>query len=137
LIFGFIDDKIGGKRTIAISLFFLTLSTAIGAVAQNRLWFWISACGIGFFVGPNQSASRSLMARLVPQKHESEFFGFFALSGKATAFVGPLLLGLLSDAYGQRVGVASVLLFFVVGGILLWRVDERKGIAVASGGFTT
>ncbi len=73
------------------------------------------------------------MARFVPKQHESEFFGFFAFSGKATAFLGPLLLGLLADAYNQRVGVASVVLFFIVGGVLLWRVDEQRGIAAGSG----
>ena len=137
LLFGFVDDRIGGKRTIAISLAFLALSTAIGAVAPDRKWFWVAGCGIGFFLGPNQSASRSLMARFVPKEHESEFFGFFALSGKATAFLGPWLLGVLADAYDQRVGVASVLLFFVVGGVLLWRVDEDTGIAVGSSALTS
>ena len=132
-IFGFVDDRIGGKTTIAISLIFLVVATVVGAVAPNRAWFWVAGCGIGFFLGPNQSASRSLMARFVPKQHESEFFGFFAFSGKATAFLGPLLLGLLADAYNQRVGVASVVLFFIVGGVLLWRVDERRGIAAGSG----
>ena len=132
-IFGFVDDRIGGKTTIAISLVFLVVATVVGAVAPNRAWFWVAGCGIGFFLGPNQSASRSLMARFVPKQHESEFFGFFAFSGKATAFLGPLLLGLLADAYNQRVGVASVVLFFIVGGVLLWRVDERRGIAAGSG----
>ena len=73
------------------------------------------------------------MARFVPKKHESEFFGFFASSGKATAFLGPWLLGLLADAYNQRVGVASVVLFFMVGSLLLWRVDEQQGIIAGSG----
>ena len=132
-IFGFVDDRIGGKTTIAISLVFLVVATVVGAVAPNRAWFWVAGCGIGFFLGPNQSASRSLMARFVPKQHESEFFGFFAFSGKATAFLGPLLLGLLADAYNQRVGVASVVLFFIVGGVLLWRVDEQRGIAAGSG----
>ena len=132
-IFGFVDDRIGGKTTIAISLVFLVVATVVGVVAPNRAWFWVAGCGIGFFLGPNQSASRSLMARFVPKQHESEFFGFFAFSGKATAFLGPLLLGLLADAYNQRVGVASVVLFFIVGGVLLWRVDEQRGIAAGSG----
>ena len=132
-MFGFVDDRIGGKTTIAISLVFLVVATVVGAVAPNRAWFWVAGCGIGFFLGPNQSASRSLMARFVPKQHESEFFGFFAFSGKATAFLGPLLLGLLADAYNQRVGVASVVLFFIVGGVLLWRVDEQRGIAAGLG----
>ena len=131
-VFGFVDDRLGGKTTIGISLVFLTLATVIAALAPDRTWFWLSGIAIGFFLGPNQSASRSLMARFVPKAHESEFFGFFALSGKVTSFVGPLLLGLLSDVYSQRVGVGSIVLFFVLGGVLLWRVDERAGIRAGS-----
>lgn len=129
--FGFIDDKLGGKTTIQISVVALSAATALGALAPNRTLFWVSAVLTGIFVGPNQSASRSLMARFVPKQHESEFFGFFAFSGKVTSFMGPALLGVLSDVYSQRVGVASVLLFFVVGGVLLWRVDEQRAIAAA------
>ena len=134
-LFGFVDDWLGGKKTIMVSLVFLALSTLLAAIAPTRLWLWVAGIGVGFFLGPNQSASRSLMGRFVPKKHESEFFGFFAFSGKITAFAGPLLLGILSDVYSQRVGVASVLLFFVVGGILLLRVDEGNVRAgSASGG---
>ena len=68
------------------------------------------------------------MGRFVPERHQAEFFGFFAFSGKATAFMGPLLLGELSGAFGQRVGMGSVLLFFVIGGALLWTVSEKEGV---------
>ena len=131
LAFGFVDDRIGGKATIGLSVVALAAATLLGALAPTRGWFWVSAILVGIFIGPNQSASRSLMARFVPAKHESEFFGFFAFSGKATSFLGPALLGVLSDVYSQRVGVGSLLVFFLVGGLILWRVDEREGIAAA------
>ena len=131
LAFGFVDDRIGGRATIAWSVAALAVATLVGALAPSREWFWVSAILVGVFAGPNQSASRSLMARFVPAQHESEFFGFFAFSGKVTSFLGPALLGVLSDVYNQRVGVASLLLFFLVGGLILWRVDEREGIAAA------
>jgi UMF1 family MFS transporter len=131
LAFGFVDDRIGGRATIFWSVAALAVATIIGALAPSREWFWVSAILVGVFAGPNQSASRSLMARFVPAKHESEFFGFFAFSGKVTSFLGPALLGVLSDVYNQRVGVASLLLFFLIGGLILWRVDEREGIAAA------
>ena len=131
LAFGFVDDRIGGRATVAWSVAALAVATVIGALAPSREWFWVSAILVGLFAGPNQSASRSLMARFVPAKHESEFFGFFAFSGKVTSFLGPVLLGVLSDVYNQRVGVASLLVFFLVGGLILRRVDEREGIAAA------
>ena len=128
-LFGFVDDRLGGKTTIALSLVFLTASVLLAALAPTRAWLWVAGCGIGLFLGPNQSASRSLMSRFVPTQHEAKFFGFYALSGKITAFAGPWLLGVLAGVYGQRWGVASVLLFFVAGGVLLSRVDEQRGIA--------
>ena len=131
LLFGFIDDRLGGKKTIMITIVGLAVATSMAVWAPTRFWFWIAGCLVGIFVGPNQAASRSLMGRFVPAKHESEFFGFFSFSGKATAFAGPILLGSLTEAYSHRVGMASVILFFVIGGVLLQLVDEQKGIAAA------
>lgn len=131
LAFGFVDDRIGGKATVGLSVAALAAATLLAAVAQTRTAFWAAAVLVGIFAGPNQSASRSLMARFVPAKHESEFFGFFAFSGKVTSFLGPALLGVLSDVYSQRVGVASLLVFFLAGGLILRRVDEREGVAAA------
>jgi UMF1 family MFS transporter len=96
---------------------------------------WAGGILIGLFVGPNQSASRSLMGRFVPERQQAEFFGFFAFTGKITSFVGPLVLGAVSDAFdSQRLGVATVLPFFLVGAALLLLVDERRGIEEAREG---
>jgi UMF1 family MFS transporter len=130
-LFGFVDDRLGGKTTIQITIVMMAIATAMAVWAPTEGWFWAAALLVGIFVGPNQSASRSLMGRFVPAKHESEFFGFFAFSGKATAFAGPLLLGALTESFSHRVGMASVIVFFVVGGFLLMSVDEAKGMAAA------
>lgn len=130
--FGFFDDRLGGKTTIMVSIVLLICSSAIAVMAPNKTWFWVAGIITGIVAGPNQSASRSLMGRFVPEKHKSEFFGFFAFSGKASAFLGPLLLGFVSVAYGQRVGMGTVIAFFVIGGLLLMLVNEQKGIAGAS-----
>lgn len=129
---GFLDDRIGGKRTVLITLAGLTVAGVIAVTAQGRLMFWVAAVMIGLLVGPNQSASRSLMGRFVPDAKENEFYGFFAFSGKFTSFLGPLFLGLILGATGShRLGVASVILFFVVGGLLLMRIDEQEGVQTA------
>ncbi len=130
--FGFLDDKVGGKRTLQITLVGLIFSTLLAVLAPTRFWFWVSGIVTGIFVGPNQAASRSLMGRLVPDDKENEFFGFFAFSGKLTAFLGPLMLGILTQAFdSQRAGISIVLVLFVVGLVLLNRVDEREGIELA------
>ena len=130
---GYLDDYIGGKRTIVVSLLGLILATGLAVAATTKTSLWIAGIAIGVFVGPNQSASRSLMGRFVPPRMENEFFGFFAFSGKLTAFIGPFLLGMLTDLSGsQRVGFSAVLALFVVGVPLLLWVDEREGLETAA-----
>jgi UMF1 family MFS transporter len=127
---GFLDDKIGAKSTLRISLIGLIAATALAVFSADRASLWVAGVVIGIFAGPNQSASRSLMGRFVPASMENEFFGFFAFSGKLTAFIGPFLLGVLTELSGsQRVGVSVVLALFVIGLLLLTRVDERAGAA--------
>jgi UMF1 family MFS transporter len=130
---GWVDDRLGGKRTIAISLWGLILSALLAVVAPNKALFWVAGIGVGIFAGPNQSASRSLLGRFVPPDKENEFFGFFAFSGKATAFLGPFLLGVLTQISGsQRVGVSVVVVLLLIGLWLLRGVDEEAGIRAAA-----
>jgi len=132
LAMGYLDDKIGGKRTIQMSNLVLALAAFLAVIAPNKALFWIAGIFVGLFAGPNQSASRSLLGRFVPKEKETQFFGFFAFSGKLTAFFGPLLLGVLTDAFNsQRVGVSTVVLFFLAGMLLLALVDEKAGITAA------
>ncbi len=129
---GFLDDRIGGRKTLLLTLAGLSVATTIGVIAPNKTVFWLSGILIGIFVGPNQSASRSLLGRFVPPDKENEFFGFFAFSGKATAFLGPLLFGFMTQTFAsQRAGLLTVLLFFAIGAAILYRVDEVEGIALA------
>ncbi len=130
--FGFLDDQIGGKRTVMISLAALSGATVLAVWAPTAGWLWLAGVLIGVFIGPNQSASRSLMGRFTPERHQAEFFGFYAFSGKATSFLAPLLYGEAARAFGSlRAGVATVLVFFVVGAFLLASVDEKAGVAAA------
>ncbi len=71
------------------------------------------------------------MARFIPHDMENEFFGFFAFSGKLTAFIGPFLLGVLTVWSGsQRVGVSVVIALFIAGMAVLFTVDESEGSRV-------
>lgn len=129
---GFLDDRWGGKTTINISLVGLIAATLLAVLTQSTAWFWVAGIGIGLLAGPMQSASRSLLGRFTPESKENEFFGFFAFSGKATAFMGPILIAQFSAMFGSmRYGIAVVVVLFVVGGIFLMRVDEKEGIAAS------
>ena len=132
-VFGFMDDRLGGKPTILVSLVGLSVAALIAVFTTSVTWFWVAGLGVGLLAGPNQSASRSLLGRFTPPKHENEFYGFFAFSGKFTAFLGPFLLGKLTVMFGSmRAGIAVVIALFLIGGILLFRVDEKEGIEASS-----
>lgn len=124
---GYLDDRIGAKRTIVISLLGLIVAASIGVFARDAAWFWVAGIITGIFSGPNQAASRSLMGRYVPKGLENEFFGFFAFSGKLTAFIGPALLSFVTSlAESQRAGMVVVIVLFAFGLMLLIPVHEPK-----------
>ena len=148
-LMGFLDDKVGGKKTIRVTLIGLMIAIILAVLAPELRplaqllfggssvpdWltakniFWFAAILIGVFSGPNQASSRSLMGRFTPENKKNEFFGFFAFSGKATAFLGPFLLGSLTMYFeSQRVGISVIFLFFLAGFIMLNRVDEVMGM---------
>jgi len=135
IIFGFVNDRIGGKKTITVTLVGLIGTTGLAFFAPDRTWFWVAAIFLGMMVGPNQAASRSLLASFVPQNKQAELFGFYAFSGKLASVLGPLSYGLVLGATeSHRWALASVVIFFVVGLCLLARVDEEEGIASAREG---
>lgn len=127
---GWLDDYLGSKPTILISLLSLAILGIPILTLHDKMHFWLIALLLCIFVGPVQSASRSLMVRLIAEREVStEMFGLYALSGKITAFIGPWLLGLLTlQFHSQRVGMATVLLFFIIGALTLLpvRVPQKK-----------
>jgi len=125
--FAWLDDRIGAKRTILIALVGLFACGTAAVLATSTLAFWIAGGLLGIFVGPTQAASRSLMARMAPREVRTEMFGLYALTGKITAYIGPFLLGTVTYWTGsQRWGVATILAFFVIGGLLLWPLQEPQ-----------
>lgn len=125
--FAWADDFWGPKRVILIALAALVGLSALGVWAPDKETFWIVGLLIGVFLGPTQSASRSVMARMAPENLQTEYFGLYALSGKATAFIGPWILGMVTLAFeSQRAGMATILAFFIIGGLLLWRLEIPK-----------
>jgi len=127
ICFAWIDDWIGSKKTIVISLVGLIATAFAVIIVEDIAWFWVWGSLLGIFVGPSQAASRSLMARLAPEGRSTEYFGLYALTGKATAFLGPLLVGIVTASMAsQRWGLAVVLAFFVVGLALLITVRDPR-----------
>ncbi|MEQ8443652.1 MAG: MFS transporter [Alphaproteobacteria bacterium] len=127
--FSFLDDRWGPKPVIAVSVAGIALFGGAMLLTDDIRVFWLLGLGIGLFLGPAQSASRSMMARIAPAELRAEFFGLYAFSGKATAFVGPALLATAVDATGsQHWGMATIFPFLIAGLLLLAFVrNPRKG----------
>lgn len=127
--FAWVDDWIGARRTIAIALVALIAISGAMLLVESKAWFWALGLALGAFFGPVQSSSRSMLARLAPPTHQTQMFGLFALSGRITAFVGPAVLAWATGAAdSQRAGMATILVFFVVGlGLLIVKVPETAG----------
>lgn len=126
ILLAWVDDWLGAKCNILLSLILLlSLGLAI-VLVTTKSSFWILASLLSLFVGPVQASSRSLMAHLVPKEKATEFFGFYVLSGKISTFVGPWLLGFMTLSFhSQRVGMGSVLSFFLLGAIILCFVRTK------------
>lgn len=121
--FAWIDDWLGSRATILLALCGLLVAGAGVLLADSRALVWALGGVLGLFVGPAQAAGRTYLSRLAPPERRTELFGLYALSGKATAFLGPLGVGAATAAFdSQRAGMAVILLFFLAGGLILLSV---------------
>ncbi len=128
IAFGRIGERLGVKRGLLLAISVYMGVTLYSAFIHAPWQFYLLAVVIGLVQGGVQSLSRSLYARLIPTGQSAEFFGFYNMLGKFAAVLGPLLVGWVSVLSGSnRVGILSILLLFVVGGYLLWRVDLEQG----------
>jgi UMF1 family MFS transporter len=133
MIFGFLADAIGNKKTIMITLVIWSLivlwAFQLGIVWDPKTEYWILGVLVAIVLGGSQAASRSLQGLFTPDANSAEFFAFFGVSGKFASIFGPLIYGILIAITGSvQSGVLSVLLFFVVGMVILWTVNEKKGM---------
>jgi len=127
IFFGIVTDKIGPKKTITITLVLWILVCVAAFSIRSVTMFYFVAFAAGIAMAASQSASRSFMALLTPREHEAEFFGFYdGLCGKASAVIGPLVYGIISDLTNERIAVLFIGVFFVVGLVLLQGVVEPR-----------
>ncbi|HET6511340.1 MAG TPA: MFS transporter, partial [Candidatus Kapabacteria bacterium] len=126
-IFGFITDKQGPKRTIIITLVIWCVVAIASYFATDASLFYGVGALAAIALGSSQSASRSMMAKLTPPEKTAEFFGFYdGFCGKASAVFGPLIFGVMSNAFGQREAVLSLIVFFIAGLLLIRKVSEPR-----------
>jgi len=131
-LFGALAKRFGTKRSILLTLGVYTLISVVGFFMRTAAMFYVLAFAVGTVQGGSQALSRSLYGAMVPQSRAAEFFGFFGTSTKFAGIVGPALFGVVGQlAGGSRLSILSLIVFFVIGGLLLTRVDEQEGVRVA------
>jgi len=132
LLFGRLARRLGTKRSIYLALVIYTLICIAGYFMSKAWHFWVLAGMVGTVQGGSQALSRSLFGAMCPRSRSAEFFGFFDISSKFAGVAGPLLFAVAGTlGGGGRVGIVSLILFFAAGALLLSRVDEGEGLAVA------
>jgi UMF1 family MFS transporter len=125
VLFGWIDDRIGPRRVILITIVALTVVASVTAIIDDKPTFWVLAALLGAFFGPIQASSRSLMARLAPPGMEAKLFALYALAGRATSFLGPALVAWITlETQSQRSGMIVVAVLLVIGFVLMFPVRE-------------
>ena len=152
-VFGLLVDRIGGKRSLALSLL-----TMIGVVIwlffnQTQTGYFLIGAVAGFAMAGAQSVSRTMVAMFSPPSQSAEFYGFFAVAGRTSSFIGPAVYGwvaadaalwyeaqgqgvALAEQSGQRLAILSISAFLLVGLLLLWFVNEaeaRTAVARSTG----
>jgi UMF1 family MFS transporter len=123
LVFGRIGERVGARRAILAGLV-VFMGVSLWALFMSHAWeFYALAVFVGLVQGGVQSLSRSVFARLIPASHAGEYFGFYNMLGKFAAVIGPVLVGVTAALTGSsRIGIASILVLFVAGAVLLARV---------------
>ncbi|QNN52721.1 MFS transporter [Nocardioides mesophilus] len=134
LAFGRLAGRIGAHRVILVGLGIWMLVVLAAYVTPERQIgpFLVLAVGIGLVLGGTQALSRSFFSQLVPRGREAEYFSLYQAAERGTSWLGTLVFGVVHQLTGSyRPAIFALILFFVVGGALLLRVDPARGIREA------
>ena len=126
IIGGYANDRFSSKSVIIFSLIGLILSSSIILFLKSKIIFLVFASINGFFIGPVQSASRVFMTKSIDENNQASGFGLFALSGKLTSFIGPLLVSTITYiSNSQKIGFSSAIVLLLIGLLILLKVKKN------------
>ena len=134
------SEKIGIKNAIYFAIAAYMVIIFSGYFVTEAWHFYVIAGMIGCFQGGIQTLSRSLYARIIPENKSAQYFGFFNMWGKFAAVIGPLLMGSVTlilnntiddHVLSARIGLQSIMILFILGALVLSRVDISEGEKVA------
>ncbi len=127
-LFGLVEDRIGSKNTVLITLVLWIATVVIAYFIKSRRLFWIVANMAGLAMGSSQSSARALVGLFSPTSKSAEFFGFWGFAGKFSAILGILSFGIMSFMFkSNRLAMVSTIFYFCIGLIVLLFVNEKKG----------
>jgi MFS transporter, UMF1 family len=127
--FGHWQDRIGHKRALGITLLGWVATCVIAALTTTKGGFWYAAAIAGLCMGSSQSAGRAMAGLFAPPSHLAEFYGLWTFATRLASIIGPLTYGAITWMTGgnQRLAIASTAVMFLVGWVLLQRVDVQRG----------
>ncbi|MEZ5653977.1 MAG: MFS transporter [Burkholderiaceae bacterium] len=135
--FGYVQDRLGHRRALALTLYGWLVMIALAGFGQSRLTFWAAATVAGLCMGSSQSAGRAMAGLFAPRARLAEFYGLWAFATRLAAVIGPVSYGLVTflSSGNHRLAIASTGLFFVAGLIVLRGIDATRGrqVALAAG----
>ena len=125
ILYGILGDKLGLKLMLSVGIIGYIFVTIFSIFITNISGFYFLATVIGLFQGGVQSISRTIFSQLIPPEKATEFFGFYNLVGKSAVVFGPILVGWISYIFDNPdYGILSLLLLFIPGLLVLWRVPK-------------
>jgi UMF1 family MFS transporter len=126
LVFGFYADKFGYKESLTFAIIVYIGVVLFSSQMDTATEFFIVAGIIGLVQGGVQAISRSYFSNLIPQDKAAEFFGFYNFIGKSSVFLGPFMVSGIALLTGSpSIGILSLLILFIPGLILLWKVPDN------------
>jgi len=127
--YGKLADRYKGKTMLLVGIFVYVVICIYAYFLKTTLDFWILAMLVASSQGGIQALSRSYFAKLVPKDSANEFFGFYSIFYKFAAILGPFLVGFTAQLTGNtNSGVFSLIVLFIIGGLILIRVPEKDTI---------
>ncbi|WP_163191866.1 MFS transporter [Clostridium thermarum] len=127
LLYGKLSQRFKGKKMLYVGIITYTLICIYAYFMKTKLDFWILAMLVGTSQGGIQALSRSYFGKLVPKEKSNEFFGFYNIFGKFAAIMGPAMVAFVTQITGKtNNGVFSIILLFVLGGLILTKVPEKN-----------
>ena len=132
MLFGKLGKTMGNKKAISLALLIYSVVAIFGFFMTEEWHMFVLGFGVAIVQGGSQALSRSLIGKMMPKSKSAEFYGFFSVSEKFNTVVGPALMAFITARTGDpRLGIVSLVIFFVAGIIMLRFVNVERGIARA------